>query len=46
MLDHLESMRLRGKYIVEGSLASVSNIIPFACAHDAVHSVYKDKRCP
>ena len=46
LLDYIESMRSRGKYTVDGTKASLEKIVSSACAHGAVYSVYKDKRCP
>ena len=46
LLDYLESMRVKGKYTVEGSKASVAQIISVACSHGAIYSVYTDRKCP
>ena len=46
LLDYIESMRLRGKYSLDGTKASLEKIINSACAHGAVYNTYKDKKCP
>jgi hypothetical protein len=46
LLDYLESMRLKGKYTIDGSKASVAQIISVACSHGALYSAFPDKKCP
>ncbi len=46
LLDYLESMRVKGKYTIEGSKNSVAQIISMACSHGAAYSVYAEKKCP